>query len=304
MPYIKNIAIIRELKSGFSADGGKLSGLIKAEKYGSQLKVEATLINFAPLTDGAYVVGISDGVNCCILDGTIFEGSCAVDTSAGFGALICFVKNGVFPVASAVSGNFNSATFLVKQAIEEKERLTPDPLPTIKQDNVKYEYEDEALAQENYYEYEQTDKDGGTVCENKETQKIGQRTQKNETASRPVEEGQGGLAGGCFYELMADEIQKILTSHPKENDLCRIVENSDWVKITYGEGKYYVFGIIYGGGNPQYICYGVPTKDSLRPPESMTSLASFIPSNEEETEGYWVMYQDAKTGVSIKIDRV
>ena len=54
--YTKNIAVIRGLKSGFSADGGDLSGLIKAEKYGSSLKVEVSLINFAPLTDRKSVV--------------------------------------------------------------------------------------------------------------------------------------------------------------------------------------------------------------------------------------------------------
>ena len=49
--YTKNIAVIRELKGGFSANGGCLSGLVKAEKYGASLKVEVSLINFAPLTE-------------------------------------------------------------------------------------------------------------------------------------------------------------------------------------------------------------------------------------------------------------
>ena len=41
--YTKNIAVIRGLKSGFSADGGELSGIVKAEKYGMSLKVERDL---------------------------------------------------------------------------------------------------------------------------------------------------------------------------------------------------------------------------------------------------------------------
>ena len=60
MAYTKNIAVIRELKSGFSADGGALTGLVKVERYGAKLKAEASLINFAPLTEGRYVIAVSD----------------------------------------------------------------------------------------------------------------------------------------------------------------------------------------------------------------------------------------------------
>ena len=38
--YSKNIAVIKGLKDGFSADGGAVSGLVKAEKYGRSLKVD------------------------------------------------------------------------------------------------------------------------------------------------------------------------------------------------------------------------------------------------------------------------
>ena len=56
--YTKNIAVIKELKSGFSVDGGPLSGIVKAEKYGNNLKVEVSLINFAPVTEGKYVSAV------------------------------------------------------------------------------------------------------------------------------------------------------------------------------------------------------------------------------------------------------
>ena len=72
--YTKNIAVIRGLKSGFSVDGGPLSGLVKAEKYGSNLRVEVSLINFAPLNQGKYVCAVSDGKGVCVLDGLSFDG--------------------------------------------------------------------------------------------------------------------------------------------------------------------------------------------------------------------------------------
>ncbi len=292
MGYTKNIAVIRGLKSGFSADGGSLSGLVKAEKYGASLKVEVSLINFAPLTEGRYVAAISDGKKVCILDGLSFDGVSEVDTSAGFAALICFVNGTVSPVASAICGAFQSAAMGIREEIEKLERVKNDG------------YNDEALAQENYYEYEQTDKDRGAVRENTEKEKDGESVRKNEKDNvvREKEPTAGGLAGGDFFGRMKDEIEKVLSSYPSERALEETVEDSRWVRINYGGDKFYVLGVIYGGGKPRYICYGVPSTDSRRPPESLSNLASYIPSSPENAEGgYWVMYQDAATGASVKI---
>ncbi len=298
--YSKNIAVIRELKSGFSANGGALSGLVKTEKYGGRLKVEVSLINFAPLSEGRYVTAVSDGKNCCILDGTGFEGVSEVDTGSGFAALICFVNGAVSPVASAVCGNFQSAAIGLRERIEETERvnLTKKP-PDV--------YEDEALAEENYYEYEQTVKDGGAVREDTQKKADGRESDEDEAAAGAFKGGKGAVEiplarGGCFYGRMKGEIEEVLSNFPAEEKLEGVIENSRWVKIDYGDGKFYVFGVIYGGGKPQYICYGVPSNNPARPPESLSGLASFIPSEKDGgAEGFWVMYQDAATGASVKI---
>lgn len=299
--YTKNIAVIRELKGGFSANGGCLSGLVKAEKYGASLKVEVSLINFAPLTEGKYVVALSDGKKVLILDGLSYEGISEVDTGKGFAALICFVKGTVSPVASAICGGFQSAAIGLREEIEKQEKANIN----LKQPEPKTEkYEDEALAQENYYEYEQIDADSGSVREDTQKEEVGQSLRQDETAAGSFKEnGLGGLAHGeCFYNYMKGEIEKVLSTYPKEDALESTVENSRWVRITYGENKFYVFGVIYSGEKPHYICYGVPATDSYRPPESLQGLASFIPSSPTEREkGYWVMYQDADTGASVKI---
>lgn len=307
MGYTKNIAVIRGLKSGFSADGGELSGLVKAEKYGSFLRVEVSLINFAPLTEGRYVAAICDGKNTCILDGLSFEGNSEVDTGGGFAALVCFVNGTVAPVASAVCGNFHSQVLGIKEMIERQERTNLVNVPKAEQAELKIEeapYEDEALAQENYYEYEQAFKDGGALRPHSQEEGERQDALQDEKALGAFKEGgAGGLSnGGHFYTLMKDEIEKVLTSFPREEALENVVENSHWVRINYGDNKFYVFGVIYGKENPQYICYGVPSDDCRRPPESLVGLASFIPSSLDNAErGYWIMYQDASTGASIKI---
>lgn len=300
--YTKNIAVIRELKNGFSADGSGLTGLIKAERYGAKLRAEASLINFAPLSEGRYVAAISDGKHTQILDNGFFEGYSDVDTSAGFAALVCFVNGSVSPIASAVCGNFQSAALGIKDVIERAEKpeaATPPPETA---------YEDEAIAGENYYEYEQAFTDGGAVRENKAQEKNGRKPDQNEEGSayfKGHRRADGLARGECFYERMKGEIENLLSAYPAEETLEKVVENSRWVKINYGGEKFYVFGLIYRKNTPQYICYGVPTKNNRRPPESLKGLASFIPASADGgSEGFWVMYQDAATGASVKIESV
>lgn len=303
MPYTKNIAVIRGLKSGFSVDGGALTGLIKVEKYGATLKAEASLINFAPLAEGRYVTAVSDGRHTQILDGTSFEGYSELDPASGFAALVCFVNGEVSPVASAVCGGCSAAAIGIRAEIEKAEGIESAKAVT----DAARKYEDEALAEENYYEYEQTDKDRGAVRE--DTEKAQERIEPCKDAEAScavaVEELKNGLAhGAAFYEKMKNEIEGLLAAYPADNALGSIVENSRWVRIAYGDGKFYVFGVIYGVDDnaPQYICYGVPTKQGKRPPEGLAGLASFIPSSPEASGGYWVMYQDAATGASVKIE--
>lgn len=295
--YTKNIAVIRGLKSGFSVDGGPLSGLVKAEKYGTNLRVEVSLINFAPLNQGRYVCAVSDGKSVCVLDGLTFDGVSPVDTGSGFAALICFVNDEVAPVASAVCGAFHTAAIGIREEIERQENIRKYDPPATK-------YEDEALAQENYYEFGKADKDGGSVCEDKKEEEVGRGVSENEAAVSHQTDAAGGLfTGGSFYDRMKEEIEKVLSSYPCEDALEKMVENSRWARISYGDGKFYVFGVIYGGGKAQYICYGVPSQNPLTPPASLEN-SSFIPASEDAVSGYWVMYQDAKTGASIKINNV
>ena len=300
--YTKNIAVIRELKNGFSADGSALTGLVKAERYGAKLRAEVSLINFAPLTEGRYVAALSDGKHTQILDNGFYEGYSDVDTSAGFAALVCFVNGNVSPIASAVCGNFQSAALGIKDFIERAEKpenITPP---------IESAYADEAIAEENYYEYEQAYTHGGTVREDKAQKADGRKSEQNEKGSDDLKgyRRTDGLARGeCFYKRMKGEIDKLLATYPAENALETVVENSRWVRITYGGEKFYVFGVIYEKNTPQYICYGVPTKTNKRPPESLKGLATFIPASAEGgSEGYWVMYQDASTGASVKIQAV
>ena len=292
--YTKNIAVVQGLKEGFSADGGKLSGLVKAEKYGSELKVEISLINFAPLTEGRYVAAITDGKATQLIENCLFEGASEVDTGGGFAVLICYAHGGISPVAYAVCGAFHGEALGLKDEIAAAEKISEKPV-----------YEDEALAEVNYYEYEQTDSGGGAVCESAPQEKAGNELSEDEKIACAVEEEESGvktpLAGGEFYKKMKREIEGLLSAYPPCEQLCAAVENSRWVKIDYKKNRYYVFGVISDGGEPAYICYGVPAEGETPPPE-MAGLASFLPVKSERGNGFWVMYQDASTGAAVKIE--
>ncbi len=308
--YTKNIAVIRQIKEGFSTDGGQLTGIVKAEKYGSVLGVEVTLINFAPLSEGRYVTAISDGENILLVEDGHFEGIANLDTGKGFAALVCYINSQVVPLASAVCGNFHAEALTIKSQVEKAENIrTASENTALAESSDKNEknivYSDEAIAEENYYEYAEDYESGGALCEDSQKKEDGSEAVQNEAAFGFVTEEKlaGGLAQGNFYERTKTEIEGILSAYPCAEELEKTVKNSRWVKIYYGDEKYYVFGVLYNEGTPSYICYGVPASQSSLPPESMQGLASFIPYSPEETQrGFWVMYQDAKTGESIKIN--
>ncbi len=390
MGYVKRIALIKGVRGGFSADGGQLSGLVKCEAYAGFLKAEISLINFAPLSEGRYVFGISDGERVITFDDVVFEGEAEFDPQNGFACLICFRLNGsLTPIASAACGCGEAYIEKIKTELAFQENSTSEERGQDSErrgvdlrDGGQSAFDDEAIAEENYYELE-ADEGGGAVREDKAQEEKERSGVENEENTRAVEEpcgqatpvagigaqggeqngdnrdyvensgnsggyggensGNGGasrkktkedcregsstifdetsrdantereertraereerpeeprLARGGYYERMKGEIEKIFSSYPAIEGLEKLIEQSRWVKISYGEGKYYAFGVIFSDGIAEYICYGVPSSDPDRPPQSLSGACSFIPVGEG---GYWVMYQDASTGVSVKI---
>ena len=76
--------------------------------------------------------------------------------------------------------------------------------------------------------------------------------------------------------------------------------------MNYAEGKYYTVGLIRLDGLPRYICYGVPGKYSLHPPNELAGYCSFLPLSlfDLKGDGYWMLYQDADTGDAVKMNYV
>lgn len=321
--YMKKIAVIKQLKGGFSADGSVLSGLVKIETYAGYLKAEVSLINFAPLSEGRYVFGISDGENAVFFEDVLFECESGLNCDNGFAFAVCFCKGEAFPIASAYCGQ--AAGFLPKlfEQMRRREQVSPKK-------NSGAAYDDEAISEVNYYEND-ADKDGRSLFKNKKEEELQPSGGQDEEIVRPVkiekggkadgvteqtagsdseippcknadsEELSGGLAGGDFYSRMQSDIEKIFASYPKASDLEEVLKGSRFAKIEYGNGAYYAFGVLYIGGNPAYVCYGVPSLNAQEPPKSLKGFSSYIPCKKG---GYWMTYQDAKTGVSVDVELI
>lgn len=308
--YVKKIAVIKQLKSGFSTDGGVVGGIVKAEAYAGYLKVETSLINFAPLAEGRYVYGISDGLHSIVFEDSAFEGESDIDLSQGFAYLVCYCNATVAPVASAYCGRLAYALTDLKDEITNKERSAADSAKGGQA------YDDEAISDVNYYDNKH-DEDRTIICKT-ETQENGRSSsgedaantcpcegeeeQQTENVSRETNDGEkakGGLSGGNFYGRMEKQIERIFATHETEADLENALEDSRFVKISYGDGKYYVFGVLRVEGEVKYICYGVPSVNGVTPPPSLSGCSSYVKCR---SGGYWMMYQDADTGVSVDVE--
>lgn len=111
-----------------------------------------------------------------------------------------------------------------------------------------------------------------------------------------------GLGKHQFYDMIADQLNELFARYPREENLCKLIENSDWVKIdTEIDNKYHVVGIIYLNDDIRYICYGVPGSYDNEPPVEMRNYSQWLPTDtlDPYNQGYWVMYQDADTGENI-----
>ena len=110
MQYIKKLCILKQLASGFAADGKKVSALLTAESYGGRLTLALALIGFAPLSAGRYRClacdekGQTEAFELTERGGTLKKES-ALDISAGMCCLVCFVGGKVTPVAFGKCGD-------------------------------------------------------------------------------------------------------------------------------------------------------------------------------------------------------
>lgn len=112
--------------------------------------------------------------------------------------------------------------------------------------------------------------------------------------------------GNNFYYAVKPQIDEMFICYPEEKLLTDSVPNSKWVRIDAEDG-YYVVGLLFDEDEPSFICYGVPQlvsqeKNARRAPEELENMCVWLPLNDSDglIDGYWMIYQSAKTGEIIK----
>lgn len=169
-------------------------------------------------------------------------------------------------------------------------------------------YDDEIVATENYFAFTETTEkeitdDGNRKMESRDPDDLYREKTKEDRnfESDPPDGVEPTAFHGDYYERIRGELEKTFTAFPEERELTNMIPNSKWVRIPFDENKYYVVGVLYEKEIPSYLCYGVPGKYGKRP-EELERFCTFIPSSPFclKNDGYWVLYQDAKTGICIK----
>ena len=107
---------------------------------------------------------------------------------------------------------------------------------------------------------------------------------------------------GSFYQELKPQIEKLFAQNKEEEYLEKIFPNSKWVKVELEKESYYVFGLIKKDEQVRYICYGVPGIYQKTPPRELAGFPSWLPLDSQNFEGfgYWLTYQDADSGESVR----
>ena len=330
MNYVKKMCVLRQLKQGFSGDGKTLSGLIKVEQYGTNVSVEVSVVNFAPLSSGEYFCLIADEKERCELlplrGKSFFNIVSDLDLSGGFCGVICFVKTDVVPLAYGINGTktydwkrllsklfpeTKKAEKFAERSVEyaaEKEQpqvVNQDPF----QEEEKFLYNDDTVATENYFEREEQDeqiefeKARRDAYAQSGAERETEKERENATTHAHDQNVQPQIAKepDGYYLSVKNELDALFAAHPKDDRLKTTFPFSEWVRVEE-QGKSYLVGVIYENLKAKYICYALPAEDQNSPPEEIKGVCSFVPTAPfEGAEGFFVLFQSTATGECLQV---
>ena len=340
MDYLKKVAVLNQVIEGFSLTSKRLSAICRIEIENCVGDVFLSAVNFISAPNGEYKLFITDSKR------KVFSFNMQKrpqterwtlerlpDIEKGFSAGIFYFENDL-PLLIAFHGNKESIAdiplfkktvyaHIEKQKSMAKPELIVTHTPSSEQLNCHIDapeqYNDEAVATENYYLKDDDFRDKLKIFEVIDNENV--RTQnelsscagekekeevkdcrfhlQNETSFSEREEFSKDHP---YYETARQELEEVLLKFPSEENLERNLPESRFVKINYSQDKYYVVGVVKEDGKEKYVCYGIPAKYSTEPPKELKGFCSFIPLSifDLNGDGYWMMFQDAISGECVK----
>lgn len=322
MAYEKRLCILKQMKRGFSADGGPITGAVYAERLGTELTVTPRIAGLSPVADGRYVLVAQAGgmFYCFELRGNeALKAEEAPSIADGFSVLLCFLRGEAEPVAFGRCGNAPDDYLPLLKALSgraARKRPVPVPMPPNQipgapspqvplapaipvpeeeeapfRDMAAAKYNDEAIASTDYYRECASHADEGGGAESEE-QKEGQGGGADETAVHPFRLVRGGLT---YYNKIAAKLKEAFAKYPRDETLLPSIPHSEWVKTEQA-----LLGVVYAEGVPRYLCVALKEE----PPAEAKEASCFVPlSPYRENEGYFVVFQDADTGDYVKVEQ-
>lgn len=319
MAYEKRVCVMKQVKKGFTADGGALSGAVYAERTGETLKITPRLLGLAPVRDGRYVLIVrASGQTFCLdfSEGVIDEFQ-APSIKEGFCALLCYVRaGGAEAVAFGACGKENatvqSLLLAVSEAGGEKKKrrpanplppnelptpmpnvplaptpVVPDPLPEETEENRPFRdglaaaYDDEAIASSDYYAHDE-DESAANADRKKASEIAGGRDSCKDEAVPPRPAGRTLT----YYNTVREKLSEAFEKFPPDKRLLTAFPQSEWVNS--GEA---LLGTVYENGLPRYLCVA---REQPFPEGIKAVFVPFAPFSEKE--GMYIVFQDADTG--------
>ncbi len=151
---------------------------------------------------------------------------------------------------------------------------------------------------DDYIEEVEDTQSGETVAENTVEMKSIEEEVEAESESTPPPFS--FVKGENFYKNVMGKLSEIMTVNPREDRLEALIPDSKWVKVYYDKDEYYVVGILSDEGDVKFLAYGVPGVKSVKPPKDAEELCDFLEVKGALSEGYWIMFQNAKNGEIVK----
>ena len=343
MNYVKKLCILKQVSPGFAADGKAVSALLTCEQFAGKVTMSLAMIGFAELSAGRYRCLVCDEHGTAeIFDvpaaaGTTVRRASALDIADGLGCAVCFVHG---RVTCAAFGKCGDKTYDLKRLcalLDAEENPAPKSAAAPSRAGAREkaesgrtappapgadgpppgEYDDELVADENYYAF--ADADEGPRTGEKEDGNEKDAPEGTAPAKRGEDAGEDAhdqslfrFAGAqelgederaCYYDTVKAELDALFAKHPAETALEQSIPHSRWVRVEFAQGKYYVVGVVRRGQRPQYICYGVPSPARKDPPDALRKYSSYVPVSlfSPDGAGYWMMFQDAETGRCVKL---
>lgn len=127
--------------------------------------------------------------------------------------------------------------------------------------------------------------------------------QKNEDIAKGVEfvvkELNNDSGKQNYFAKIKEDLDKFFKSYPKNEELENKVFGSKWVKISADTD--YSLGVIFDDDEPSIIAIAEPYEDKSQIDCSKLQLGEWLKIEEKDNKnrGYFIFYQDAKTGKMI-----